>query len=945
MGSRTVRARARTNAVPHHSILDPGPITLDSPTTPADHVFTTDTVFTSRVRCLYLNARSAAKSGALDALSEFCENNNIQVLLLCETWFNDNIRDAEISLRGKFHVWRNDRGARGGGVCILTRHALSVTAVSINHAGEFVSIDLHGTASKIRVTCCYLSNSGDAATRRKRTHDCAKAIESLCSIDHPTIIIGDFNFPLIRWNQPDSFQPSSKESMLLECCESNNLLQMINFPTHKSGNTLDLLLTGNPELVERLIPTSSPVPTDHIAISFDIILDSPPQTMLTDVLDFRNMDHASIAAHLDIVDWTRLFAPCNSVDEMYNEFVACCRFLIEEFTPRRAPPPSFINLDINISRLETSLVIDGVNRDMISKRLKKAIIRKRTLTESGLDFRDSRAFYRYSNSRLKGFTPIPTLIAPGSRIVSSSQKADYLACHFAQTFSTPICVRTRPPPCPTQPPLVFPDITVTFTEELVCQRLAELPSKTSQTPDLIPPIFLKTFRLFLSEPLAIIFQRSYEDGIAPSLFRCGTVTPVHKKGSKDDVSNYRPVTQCTIACSIFEKIIASHITGFMKINNLFDPQQHGFVPYRSTCTQLLNMAQTYTEFNNAGITFHAIYFDLKAAFDKVDHARLLDKMKNLGIHSKTIEWCRSYLSNRSFRVRVESQLSVPHPANSGVPQGGALSPLLYILYSLDIRDYLPASTGFLSFADDLKIFGPARTIDERARLQTAVDGIVNWCNDNHMVLSPSKCMVLTKSADPSDNPGYRIHDTVLPVVDSIRDLGVMVSSDLDFDDHIVTTVNSARILVNSIFRCFIVRKSEFYIRLYVSLVIPKILYCCPVWIPHKIKHIRKIEAIRSYFIRRLRIRCTDDVNVSDIPPIMSVLHAQDIRILRRIVLLDETGHYFEIRPNSLRSLNTVRSKSIAKNETVNNSFSWRICAKINSRDIPTSIFGLAHIRV
>lgn len=44
------------------------------------------------------------------------------------------------------------------------------------------------------------------------------------------------------------------------------------------------------------------------------------------------------------------------------------------------------------------------------------------------------------------------------------------------------------------------------------EQLGSLPSKMSVTPDNFPPIFLKTFRLFLSEPLTLIFQRSYEDG-------------------------------------------------------------------------------------------------------------------------------------------------------------------------------------------------------------------------------------------------------------------------------------------------------------------------------------------------------------------------------------------------------------------------------------------------
>ena len=386
-------------------------------------------------------------------------------------------------------------------------------------------------------------------------------------------------------------------------------------------------------------------------------------------LDFRNMDCESIATHLDSIEWRVFFSGCSNVDNMYTEFVACCQFLIDHFVPcfpKEDRRSSSKGLKRHIESLKKRLAQDRDPDDLLSKRLKKAALRLRSLEEQKLDFKDARSFFRYSNSRLKGHEPIPTLCSTTRVVVSSHEKGDLLADHFASVYN-PGCEKPLPAYLTdgeSKPAIPVPDQTPEFSEEVVHHYLESLPSKSSMTPERIPPVFYKTFRLFLSEPLAMIYNRSYQDGTVPELFRVGIVTPVHKKGPKNLAANYRPVSQCCIACLIFEKIMALHITHHLSRNGLLDENQHGFVPRRSTCTQLLTMTQDYAMYLNQKTPFHAIYFDFKAAFDKIDHELLLTKMAITGIHEKTVDWCRSYLQNRTFRVRVADSLTNPRSAPS-----------------------------------------------------------------------------------------------------------------------------------------------------------------------------------------------------------------------------------------------------------------------------------------
>ena len=115
---------------------------------------------------------------------------------------------------------------------------------------------------------------------------------------------------------------------------------------------------------------------------------------------------------------------------------------------------------------------------------------------------------------------------------------------------------------------------------------------------------------------------------------------------------------------------------------------------------------------------------------------------------------------------------------------------------------MPTGVKYLECADDLKLYCDIESPESRAKLQQAIDGIALWCNENNMLLSVQKCVALNSGVPLCD---YVINGVTPPTVDVVRDLGVSVSAELDFSHyHIVQTVKSALLLVNTIFRCFVV---------------------------------------------------------------------------------------------------------------------------------------------
>ena len=98
-----------------------------------------------------------------------------------------------------------------------------------------------------------------------------------------------------------------------------------------------------------------------------------------------------------------------------------------------------------------------------------------------------------------------------------------------------------------------------------------------------------------------------------------------------------------------------------------------------------------------------IYFNFAKAFDGVPRDRLLGKPKSHGISGKVLEWIKAFLSNRRQIVNVNAMKSDPANVLSGMPQGSALGPTLFVIYINDLTEVVKCGTYL--FADDTKIFG------------------------------------------------------------------------------------------------------------------------------------------------------------------------------------------------------------------------------------------------
>ena len=128
--------------------------------------------------------------------------------------------------------------------------------------------------------------------------------------------------------------------------------------------------------------------------------------------------------------------------------------------------------------------------------------------------------------------------------------------------------------------------------------------------------------------------------------------------------------------------------------------------HRSTETQLIQLIDNLAHNIDNRIQTDAILLDFQKAFYKVPHQRLLYKFAYYGISPQAHNWVQSFLTNRTQQVLLEGNMSSPINVTSGVPQGSVLGPLLFLIYTNDLPDYIQNNSTVKLFADDTIIYHP-----------------------------------------------------------------------------------------------------------------------------------------------------------------------------------------------------------------------------------------------
>ena len=299
-------------------------------------------------------------------------------------------------------------------------------------------------------------------------------------------------------------------------------------------------------------------------------------------------------------------------------------------------------------------------------------------------------------------------------------------------------------------------------------------------------------------PLKIIFSNILLSSTYPDIWKLANVIPIFKKGDKQLIKNYRPISLLPICGKLFEKIIFNYLYSYLNTNNLITKNQSGFRPGDSTTNQLLYLVnEIHQAFEDQKfLEVRAVFLDISKAFDKVWHDGLIFKLKQNGVSGSLLMFFQNYLNNRKQRVVLNGSYSSYKTVESGVPQGSVLGPLLFLIYINDLESDVKSNIKF--FADDTMLFSivkdPAISAND---LNHDLNTIHQWAQQWKMEFNPDPSKQATevlfscKKSSPQ-HPQLIFNGAAVANVNEQKHLGLILDSKLSFEKHLNEKIIKAK---------------------------------------------------------------------------------------------------------------------------------------------------------
>ena len=806
----------------------------------------------------------------------------VPVFVINETHLKPNIYDAEVNI-SEYNIHRSDRTDRKGGGTAVYVHQ-SITIDNIEKFSDSVSdaVLLYSKHLNLVIIGMYRPPSGHSAldihTSFKQLLKCTETFWN--KLDKAQIILmGDLNLPSINWNNENITSSKSDKKcaeVFLQFLDKHLLTQHVHETTRKDLNTLDLIVTNIPDNIHSMsIEKVSNKLSDHDQVNClitDIFQnENQPEEEYSpshpfDKLNFNKANWNEIRENLKNINWNSLND--KEVEDMCSEFETTVINICDKSTPKHKKARNnkhFIPADRRaLIKLKSNLnhkinLSKYITPEQNAKKIEKLTARKSEVEEkikTSMEEESKRkeikmlneiktnpkALYAYAKRKRKVKSKIGPLEGEDGKLYDDPEKiANILQQQYKSVFSNPdietdINIES--------PNLEEKISDLEITEEDFVKAINLMPANSAGGPDKFPACILKECKYELAKPLMLIWRKSLDTGIIPQQFLQQTTIPIYKKNSKAKAENYRPVSLTSHLIKLIERILRKKLVEFIEQNNLITKEQYGFRSGRSCMSQLLchyeKLISILEESGNADV----LYLDMSKAFDKVDHKILLRKLKALGIEGKVHQWLTSFLTNREQTVMVDGHKSKPEKVLSGVPQGTVLGPLLFILYINDIVKVIRNSYVMI-FADDSKIVKAINSLEDRELFSEDMIAVTEWATANKMELNKVKYQLIQYGRNEELKMPYNIDcNTEVKNSETVTDLGVIMSANMKFNDHIIDIKNKAKKVASWIFRIVESRSAETVMLLYKTYVRPILEYSCSLWSPQEIMNISALEAIQ-----------------------------------------------------------------------------------------------------
>ena len=749
---------------------------------------------TNNVKNAHLNVRSLKRREHFILVKESILANKFDVFTISETWLNNTVSDLELEIPG-YSLHRLDRQTKkGGGVCVYVLQSYKTEV--LGEISYISSTDFHQLWIKIQVRnlksiiICTTYRPPDTPVSCFNT-DLTPSLITASLLDKTIYILGDLNCNLLNSSCPDS-------RALTNFCLTYNLSQMVTSPTRVTNLTetlIDVILVSNAKQVLKTEVLQSSISDHDLVYALLRLKQQRPKPTYINIRSFKHYDLNKFHTDVSQAPWSILDTFDDPEDKLYA-FDSLFNDILDEHAPVKT---------IKIRGRANACVTDEIRELMKTRDYWKAKARK---SKDPLHWSAYKNFHREVKREI--------------RMAEREFATEQIINNKNNTNS------------------IWKAIRICIPKKSASQRNYSKDDKT------VANEFNSFFASVGDNTIKKIEVLAREAN-----YNLGKRSFVPKNYSLPDQFTFSTVPHNQVE-SIVKSMASNKAPGIDK------------VPIRVIKDCLPAILPSITSIINA--TFESAIFPNmwkiavvtpipKEGDDEVPNNNRPISLQDVGASPPVIHWFYSYLSSRYQVVRINTTLSDRLPVASGVPQGSILGPLLFNIYVNDLP-LVPEHCAPQCYVDDTKLLMSFRLQDQSSvmdKMNKDLLKIRNWCFDNQLLLNPDKTKLIIfgsrQMATKVEDFRLSLLGKELVPVKVVKDLGIILDSNLTYNEHIITTVSACMKRlgqINRVKHAFDQRTLTIIIN---SLVFSKLFYCSNVWSNTTERNLDKLQAVQNFACR------------------------------------------------------------------------------------------------
>ena len=436
----------------------------------------------------------------------------------------------------------------------------------------------------------------------------------------------------------------------------------------------------------------------------------------------------------------------------------------------------------------------------------------------------SQVFKKFKKMKSQYNPPDPILEEGGIKYVTRQAKAEKVADVFEKASSLEGLppkmreFRDRVERDPLNEPVPNDNLTINkdITEPELDRALNSIKKlSVSEGPDSVSYRMLRELPGSYRQLLLILYRKCWAEGIVPAAWKQAIVAPILKAGKpRRDPGSYRPISLTSHVGKIYERIVKERLTYYAEKRGDIPNCQAGFRRGRGVVDHLSKIAALIRRARARNRTLFSCFFDVRRAYDSVWHRRILEKLANMGLSGNIFNFVRSFIQDRTIRVKWRGAMSSSRTLQMGVPQGSVIAPLLFNLVTADISKAQVEGCSLMVYADDIAVCletrvsklqnlnrNPRYTFSKKI-FQRQINNISDFLWEKGFTLSPQKTtfFIATSHRVNRSDPLLSVNvmgEQVAPQANA-KYLGVTFSANGSWEQHISSNALKAQAAVNII---------------------------------------------------------------------------------------------------------------------------------------------------